>query len=734
MKISEFLFKTILLVFGLCSISKFVVGQSDAFSHYNNLWIEYNSSKTDSVRIRLLGELSFLANYVLDEQIRADSISKIALKIAKQSKSTSLEIIALNNYIESVDVERLNRKALECARTAIRLSHNFGNLQLEWKSTNNLVTIMLSGKAWDSAYTESRKLMKLAEKLGSKADIAKSYLAIGMSLEGQVKMMDALDNFLNAQRLSELIDNKQVLKMCYSQLADFYNRIKTFDKSIEYKQKQQVILLAYSHPVDSVELMWTQNQKHIILSRYNNLLNDKDVEMVIDFALRTNNLRLKNYEFSIYRKHLIEDEKIDELYRVYNVKYPGELRILYSNDPGTYYRLKAFFKDREGQYDSACYYFGFAEKWIISNPNLLFRSNFYMRFGQFLRRIGKNNEAISAFSKAYFLAKSDSLFGKLEFMHSASGQLCSLYVLVKDYKQAYVYSEKMNSLNDDIFIISNKEKANRMWLEYQIKLDNEKRDIQLRQQRNERNMMGGGVVLLLIITLLVFRNYQNQKRLNKLLDAAKKKSEDLLLNILPFETAEELKVYGKAKAKQFDEVTVMFTDFKDFTQVSEKLSAEELVEKIHTYFSEFDRIIEKHGIEKIKIIGDSYMCVGGLPVVNLTHAFDVVSAALELQQFMNEQKTQRLNKGQTFFELRIGIHTGPVIAGIVGIKKFAYDIWGDTVNTASRMENSGEINKVNISGSTYERVKDKFSCTHRGKISAKHKGEIDMYFVDSSKE
>ena len=174
----------------------------------------------------------------------------------------------------------------------------------------------------------------------------------------------------------------------------------------------------------------------------------------------------------------------------------------------------------------------------------------------------------------------------------------------------------------------------------------------------------------------------------------------------------------------------MFTDFKDFTQVSEKLSAEELVEKIHTYFSEFDRIIEKHGIEKIKIIGDSYMCVGGLPVVNLTHAFDVVSAALELQQFMNEQKTQRLNKGQTFFELRIGIHTGPVIAGIVGIKKFAYDIWGDTVNVASRMESSGEVGRVNISGATHDIVKDLFLCEYRGKVMAKNKGEIDMYFVE----
>ena len=233
-----------------------------------------------------------------------------------------------------------------------------------------------------------------------------------------------------------------------------------------------------------------------------------------------------------------------------------------------------------------------------------------------------------------------------------------------------------------------------------------------------------------IVSLLIYRNFRNQKRSNSLLDEAKKKSDLLLLNILPHETAEELKTTGKANARRFDEVTVMFTDFKDFTQASERMAAEELVAEINFYFSEFDNIISRHNIEKIKIIGDSYMCAGGLPVANNTHATDVIRAALELQEFVITQKSRRHALGLPSFELRIGIHTGPVVAGIVGLKKFAYDIWGDTVNTASRMESAGEINKVNISGETYKMVKDRFICTYRGKITAKHKGEIDMYFVD----
>ena len=211
----------------------------------------------------------------------------------------------------------------------------------------------------------------------------------------------------------------------------------------------------------------------------------------------------------------------------------------------------------------------------------------------------------------------------------------------------------------------------------------------------------------------------------------KQKSDDLLLNILPEEVANELKEKGSADAKQFDMVTVMFTDFKGFTKISERLSPSQLVEEIHICFKAFDAIIAKHNIEKIKTIGDAYMCAGGLPVSNETHAIDVVNAAIEIRQFMQEHLEKKKLASQEVFEIRIGIHTGPVVAGIVGIRKFAYDIWGDTVNIASRLESSGEAGKINISGSTYECVKDHFSCTYRGKIEAKNKGQIDMYFVEN---
>ena len=217
---------------------------------------------------------------------------------------------------------------------------------------------------------------------------------------------------------------------------------------------------------------------------------------------------------------------------------------------------------------------------------------------------------------------------------------------------------------------------------------------------------------------------------NIIIRKEKEQNEELLLNVLPKEVAMELIENGKSAAKTFQQVTVMFTDFKDFTKISEQMNGEQLVKEIDFCFSSFDKIISKYNIEKIKTIGDSYMCVGGLPSINSTHAVDIVKAAIDIRDFMKSHNKQVVAAGKIPFEIRIGINTGPVVAGIVGIKKFSYDIWGDTVNIASRMESSGEPGKINVSGSTYELVKNNFNCTHRGKIEAKNKEEIDMYFIE----
>ncbi len=216
------------------------------------------------------------------------------------------------------------------------------------------------------------------------------------------------------------------------------------------------------------------------------------------------------------------------------------------------------------------------------------------------------------------------------------------------------------------------------------------------------------------------------------LEEEKEKSDRLLRNILPEETASELKASGFAKPRYYSEVTVMFTDFVNFSSTVSKMSAEDLVAEIHFYYSAFDEIIARHGLEKIKTIGDSYMCAAGLPAVRQDGARAMVHAAMEMLIFLHNIRDQKLAAGKPAFRCRIGIHLGPVVAGIVGTRKFAYDIWGGTVNIASRLETASEPDRINISGDVYEQVKDFYRCSYRGKIEGKNVGLIDMFFVEEA--
>jgi class 3 adenylate cyclase/CheY-like chemotaxis protein len=218
---------------------------------------------------------------------------------------------------------------------------------------------------------------------------------------------------------------------------------------------------------------------------------------------------------------------------------------------------------------------------------------------------------------------------------------------------------------------------------------------------------------------------EEQKRL---IEEEQEKSERLLLNILPFEVARQLKSKGKAGTRFYRHVTVLFTDFKDFSKNTRELEPKDLVAILDDYFAKFDEITGKHYLEKIKTIGDAYMCAGGLPLRNKSNPVDAVLAGLEIQEYMRRLKSNP-KIGIPAWQVRIGIHTGPVVAGVVGRKKFAYDIWGETVNAAARMENLGVVNLVNISEGTYEYVKDYFECDYRGKVNAKNLGKVDMYIV-----
>jgi class 3 adenylate cyclase len=289
-------------------------------------------------------------------------------------------------------------------------------------------------------------------------------------------------------------------------------------------------------------------------------------------------------------------------------------------------------------------------------------------------------------------------------------------------KDPYIQNQGLESA---IFIpiVKNKEVQSILLLENSM---SKEKDIEIKFLETLCTQAGLAIENSILTELLEEKLQARSKQIQKERDRSNK----LLRNILPEAVAQELKVNGKIKARKFENVSVLFTDFKDFTKFSELLNADQIIEEIDICFKAFDAIVEKYNIEKIKTIGDAYMCAGGIPEPRENHESDIVKAGLEMIQYIKESNTDRVARGILALEIRAGIHTGPVIAGIVGSKKYAYDIWGPTVNIAARMESSGESGKLNVSGATYMKIKDTFSCEFRGQIKAKSVGEVDMYFVE----
>jgi class 3 adenylate cyclase/lipopolysaccharide biosynthesis regulator YciM len=326
-------------------------------------------------------------------------------------------------------------------------------------------------------------------------------------------------------------------------------------------------------------------------------------------------------------------------------------------------------------------------------------------------------------------------YGLKEQISDANLKLFELYQQKGDFEESIDYLKNFYTYRDSVLNIEAVEEMADLRTIYEVSQKQIEVNLLDQQKKNQQLISlaaGIGIILILIVAIGLYRrnNFINKAKL--LVENEKQRSDLLLLNILPEETAKELKDNGKVQAKKYESVSVLFTDFKGFTKYSANLSPEELVESVNYYYSKFDEIMDKYGLEKIKTVGDAYMAAGGLPFPSDDHALKLVMAAFEIADFVKEAKKFDPDN-MTRFDIRIGINSGPVVAGVVGTKKFAYDIWGDTVNIASRMESNSEPGKINISDNTYQLIKEDFDCSYRGEIEAKNKGKMKMYFVDAIK-
>lgn len=312
--------------------------------------------------------------------------------------------------------------------------------------------------------------------------------------------------------------------------------------------------------------------------------------------------------------------------------------------------------------------------------------------------------------------------------------LSNAYALRSDYHNAFRTRLLYAEVSDSILLEQmHRQTAIQNQLKGLFKKDFENQRINFESQKKideqTRTLLYVGLGFLILIMAGLMNRFLFIRKAKNMISKEKDRSDEILLNILPEETAEELKANGRIKAKQFDQITVLFTDFKGFSVVAEEVSPEKLVDSVDYYFRHFDAIVEKYGLEKIKTIGDAYMCAGGLPIANETHAEDAMKAAIMIRDFV-EQTKKNPPPNIHPFEIRIGLNSGPVVAGVVGTKKFAYDIWGSTVNFAARMESKSEPGRINVSETTFKLLKNKYDFTYRGEIEVKNGQTLKMYFAE----
>ncbi len=636
------------------------------------------------IKIILLSLISLLIFSVgFAQQPKTDSL-KVVLSKAKEDSNKVNVLISLTKeyYVITPEV------ALLYGNQAVQLAE-----KINFKK-GQAVALKYKGLAYFNLgyYLESLQQYNQAlivfDAIGDKVGVANMYSNLGNTYYNRGDDVKALELYLQSLKISETInDTLRIVTALINIGAVYTNKTATHDKALQYLLR--ALPLSEAIKYDAAIGVTTVNLGEMYL--------DKNLD---DSALYY-------FEKSKVANNGTED-------------YPYSLNLI-----GRVYTKKK-------EYDKAISYqqqaYDIAKKSDSKNDMTIS----LVELAKTFKEKGDIMSALSTYNQAEAIANETGAKKSLKDIYEG---LAQVYSSLADYKKAFKYQNLLIGIKDTLYNIDADKKLGTLQFTFdiekkqgQINLLTKDQKIQQQEIRRQTLMRNGFIGGFAVVLLFASVFFMQRNRISK----EKKRSEELLLNILPAETAEELKATGTAKTKSFDEVTVMFTDFKNFTQASEKLSPEELVREINYCYSAFDEIITRYGIEKIKTIGDSYMCAGGLPVINFTHPQDVVHAGLEMQAFIEKNKLERIAIGQPYFELRLGIHTGPVVAGIVGIKKFAYDIWGDTVNTASRMESSGFVGKVNISDATHRFIKDKFNCTHRGKIEAKNKGLIEMYFVDSA--
>jgi class 3 adenylate cyclase len=682
-------------------ISHIVLAQDDIKQLESKL-----KNAPEEQKLQLLNELA-KKNLQAGDNEKVINYSNQALILSRKEKDKKQEATALQ-YLGNSQ-ENLNNltKALEYHEMSLQLREEIQDTIGTGKTLNFIGLIHYNWGNYEKALIYYQKSLKVKESLDDKKGMAIILNNIGNVYMKWGKFNIAIDNFQKSLKIFEKIEFKPGVASCYNNIAMVHENYSNFNKALEFYNKGMAI----------------QEESQDIEGIANSLNNIGNVYSKIAGNAKDQKLQKENYIKSVdyYTKALERRKEIND-----KVGIASSL-----NNIGTSYLLN--FKD----YKLALNYF---EQAMKINEEI---NNQYDMVVNLLA-ITKCNIGLKEYAKAkMFLQRGLEIALRnqiKEFVMQNYETYSDLCEKTGDFKSALSYYKLFKLEGDSIYTAESQKVVTEMQAKYetekkeqQLKLSNAevaKKEIENKKQRIIIYGVFGGLGLVIILIIQVFMSLQRKKRDNKIIQLEKEKSEALLLNTLPASVVTELKETGKTVPESFENVSVYFSDICSFTDISAKLEPHITISELNDLFTAFDDIMIKHHCERIKTIGDAYMAVCGMPEKDENHAINIVRAAIEIRKFLEERAATHEIK----WRVRIGISSGKVTGGVVGVRKYLYDVFGDTVNTASRMESNSEPMKINTTEFTYNLIKDKFVCLSRGAVEVKGKGVMNMYFIEKEIE
>ncbi len=632
--------------------------------------------------------LLFLFCKAQDREI--DSI-KAVLSTSGEDTNTINTLLLLSRYYVSNSPEETIQYAEDARKLSVKLNYKKG----EAVALKNIgIAYYYQGKYVESIESWTKSL-NVFESIGDKAGIANILSNLG-GIYDRSDEAKALDYYLRALRIAEEIDEKFRIATLSQNIGVLYSKKSaTRNKALESYRRALTIFEGFGEK-ESIGTV-TVNMGEIYL-----------------------------------------ETGMDDSALYYFKRSEQSLQNL-ANLPLALNSIGKVFTKRE-EYNSAFGYHNQAYEVAKNADNKLYMNLSLLGLADMYTRKGEYKSAIRHYKRAQNFA--NEIHSNEDLRHVYEG-LANAYAKLSEYDDAYNYQMLLSNIKDTLYNVESDRKLARLQFDFdmqkkegQISLltkDKALQDLELNRQKFGKNALIAGLGLVAIIAFILFRDYRRKVKTNKILDQQNDEIEGLLLNIFPSEVAKELQQEGHATPRYYESVSVLFTDIVRFTKIADMLSPQEVIAELNDFFMALDNIIETFHLEKIKTMGDCYMCAGGIPTPDASHPINIIKAAFAINAHLQQWNVKRKDKGLPPWEIRIGIHSGPVVAGVVGRKKYAYDIWGSTVNVASRMESNGEPGQVNISEATYELIKEQYDCIYRGKIYAKNVGEVDMYFVKQEK-